>query len=230
MKCLIVDDNEMARLTLHHLAAQTGVLEEIHECKNAIEAHHFITSHPIDLLFLDIEMPGMTGIELLRSLPRKPLVIFTTSNKDYAAEAFELHVVDYLVKPFTLPRLLAALEKVREIRARGNAELRAIENEYLFIKDNGVLKKIKLDEILWMEAMGDYIKIHVSGKWYIVHTTLKAAEEKIASGRFMRVHRSYIVALDKIDAIEDGVLTIMGKPVPVAEGYRAQLMQKLNLL
>ncbi len=230
IRCLIVDDNEMARLTLHQLAKHTGMLEVIAECNNAIEAHRYITTHSVELVFLDIEMPGMTGIELLKSIPRKPLIIFTTSNKEYAAEAFELQVVDYLVKPFTLPRLLVALERVREIMQRTDNEIKTIENEHLFIKDNGILKKIKLDDILWLEAMGDYIKIHVPGKWYIVKTTLKAAEDKITSPRFMRVHRSYIVALDKIDAIEDGVLTIMNKAVPVGESYRPLLMQKLNLL
>ena len=115
-------------------------------------------------------------------------------------------------------------------KKKNRNEIKTIENEHLFIKDNGILKKIKLDDILWLEAMGDYIKIHVPGKWYIVKTTLKAAEDKITSPRFMRVHRSYIVALDKIDAIEDGVLTIMNKAVPVGESYRPLLMQKLNLL
>jgi len=228
--CLIVDDNDMARFTLRELAGHTGILTITGECGDAIAAHKQITSHPPDLLFLDIEMPGMNGIELLRSLPKKPLVIFTTSKKEYAAEAFELNVVDYLVKPITMPRLLQALEKVKETMAKSGTEVNNADASHLFIRDNGVLKKIRLDDILWIEAMGDYIKIFTPGKWHIVHTTLKAVEEKINSPELMRIHRSYIVALNKIDSIEDNVLNIMNTPIPVAESYRPQLMQKLKLL
>jgi DNA-binding LytR/AlgR family response regulator len=230
MRCLIVDDNEIARLMLSQLVSQTGVLAVIGECRDAIEAHQYITRHSPDLVFLDIEMPGMSGIELLRSLPKKPLIIFTTSNKDYALEAFELNVVDYLLKPVTLPRLLQAIDKAREVTQRDNSEVNNADDEYVFIRDNGTLKKIRMEEILWIEAMGDYIKIYTPGKWHIVHTTLKAVEEKIRSNRLMRIHRSYMVALDKIDSIEDGVLNIMNTPIPVAESYRSQLIKKLKLL
>jgi DNA-binding LytR/AlgR family response regulator len=215
---------------LSQLVSHTGLLEVIGECRDALEAHQQITKHTPDLVFLDIEMPGMTGIELLRSLPKKPLIIFTTSNKDYALEAFELNVVDYLLKPVTLPRLLQAIEKAREVVQRDNTEVNTIDEDYIFIRDNGILKKIRLEEILWIEAMGDYIKIYTPGKWHIVHTTLKAVEEKIRSSKLMRIHRSYIVALDKIDTIEDGVLNIMNTPIPVAESYRGQLIRKLKLL
>lgn len=228
--CLIVDDNELSRLALHQLVLQTGSLKVIGECKDAMEAHRNITANPPDVVFLDIEMPGMTGIELLKLLPPKTLVVFITSNKQYAVEAFELNVVDYLVKPVTLPRLLLAVEKVREILLRNDSEVKKIEGDYLFIRDNNILKKIRFEDILWIEAMGDYIKIHTPTTWHVVHTTLKAVEEKIRSDKLMRVHRSYIISLDKIDSIEDGVLNIMNTPIPVAESYRRQLMQKLRLL
>jgi DNA-binding LytR/AlgR family response regulator len=230
MTCLIVDDNDIARLTLSQLISHTGLLELTGECRDALEAHQQITKNAPDLLFLDIEMPGMTGIELLRTLPKKPLTILTTSNKDYALEAFELNVVDYLLKPVTLPRLLQAVEKAREAFQKDNTEVKKVDDDYIFIRDNGTLRKIRLDEILWIEAMGDYIKIYMPGKWHIVHTTLKAVEEKINSANLMRIHRSYIVALDKIDSIEDGVLNIMNTPIPVAESYRGQLIKKLKLL
>lgn len=228
--CLIVDDNDMSRLTLHQLALQTGSLQVNGECKDALEAHRNITSNPPDLVFLDIEMPGMTGIELLKILPKKTLVILTTSKKQYAAEAFTLNVVDYLVKPVTLPRLIQAVEKVRDILLRNDSEVKTLEDNYLFIKDNNVLKKIKVEDILWIEAMGDYIKIRTQNQWHIVHTTLKAVEEKINSARLMRVHRSYIISLDKIDSIEEGVVNIFNTPIPVAESYRSKLIQKIKLL
>ena len=228
--CLIVDDNDMSRLTLHQLALQTGSLQVTGECKDAMEAHRNITAHPPDLVFLDIEMPGMTGIELLKILPKKTLVILTTSKKQYAAEAFTLNVVDYLVKPVTLPRLLQAVEKVRDILLRNDSEVNTVEDNYLFIRDNNILKKIKVDDILWIEAMGDYIKIRTQNQWHIVHTTLKSVEEKINSPRLMRVHRSYIISLDKIDSIEEGVVNIFNTPIPVAESYRSKLIQKIKLL
>jgi DNA-binding LytR/AlgR family response regulator len=230
MTCLIVDDNDMARLTLRQLISGMSHLTINGECTSAPEAFRKISQDPPDLVFLDIEMPGMTGIELLRSLPRKPLIIFTTSRSNYAAEAFELNVVDYLVKPVTISRLLQAVEKAKEILARKDSEIKSVEQDYLFIRDNGVLKKIKLDEILYVEAMGDYIKIYIPGKAFIVHTTLKAFEENAGAGKFMRVHRSYIVALDKIESIENGVLNIMNTPIPVAESYRSQLIRKIKLL
>ncbi len=230
IRCLIVDDNDMARLTLRELVSHANALIVAGECRNAMEAHREISKSRPDLVFLDIEMPGMNGIELLRSLPKKPLIIFTTSKKDYAVEAFELNVVDYLIKPVTMPRLLQAIEKAREIMDRSQSEVKQSDGDHLFIRDNGTLKKIKLDDILWIEAMGDYIKIYTPGKWHIVHTTLKAVEEKINSQQLMRIHRSYIVALNKIDSIEDNVLNIMNTPIPVAESYRGQLMQRLKLL
>ena len=230
ISCLIVDDNDLSRLALHQLILQTGSLEVLGEYSNAMEAHRNITAKPPDVVFLDIEMPGMTGIELSKLLPPKTLVVFTTSNKHYAAEAFDLNVVDYLVKPVFMPRLLQAIEKLREIMLRTDSEVKKVGDSYLFIRDNNVLKKIRIEDILWIEAMGDYIKIHTPEKFHVVHTTLKAVEEKIHSDKLMRVHRSYIISLDKIDSIEDGVLNIMDKPIPVAESYRRQLMQKLKLL
>jgi len=220
----------MARLLLGQMIKETGSLTLIGECQHALEARRDIAALKPDLVFLDIEMPDMTGIDLLKSLPHKPLIIFTTSNANYAAEAFELNVVDYLVKPVTFPRLLQSISKAGEIAGRTDTDINKIEKGHLFIRDNGTLKKLRLEDILWIEAMGDYIKIHTPGKWHIVHTTLKAVEEKINSNLLMRIHRSYIVSLDKIDSIEDGVVNIMNTPIPIAESYRGSLMQKLKLL
>jgi len=225
-----VDDNDLSRLTLHQLVLQTGRLRVTGECKDAIEAHRNITANPPDLVLLDIEMPGMTGIDLLKILPKQTLAILTTSKKEYAVEAFDLNVVDYLVKPVNLPRLMQAIDKVQEILSRNDEEVTAASDDYLFIRDNNMLKKLRLEEILWIEAMGDYVKIRTQNQWYIVHTTLKAVEEKINSARLMRVHRSYIISLDKIDSIEDGAVNIINTPIPVAESYRSKLIQKIKLL
>jgi two-component system, LytTR family, response regulator len=228
--CLIVDDNDMSRLTLHQLALQTGRLQVTGECKDAIEAHRNITANPPDLVLLDVEMPGMTGLDLLKILPKQTLAILTTSQKQYAVEAFDLNVVDYLIKPVNLARLMQALDKVRDIMMRNDSEVTAAADDYLFIRDNNILKKLKLEEILWIEAMGDYVKIRTETQWHIVHSTLKAVEEKIKSAKLMRVHRSYIISLDKIDSIEDGAVNITNTPIPVAESYRSKLIQKIKLL
>ena len=228
--CLIVDDNDLSRLTLHQLALQSGRLQVTGECKDAIEAHRNITANPPNLVLLDIEMPGMTGIELLKILRKQTLAILTSSQRQYAAEAFDLNVVDYLVKPVNLPRLLQAIDKVEDILMRSDTEVTSAADDYLFIRDNNILKKLKLEEILWIEAMGDYVKIRTETQWHIVHSTLKAVEEKLNSGRLMRVHRSYIISLDKIDSIEDGVVNILNTPIPVAESYRSKLIQKIKLL
>jgi two-component system LytT family response regulator len=231
MNCLIVDDNKMARTAMKQLASHVEQLHVLGECASAIETYNLLQKEKIDLLLLDIEMPGMSGIELTRNLGKKaPVIIFTTVKKDYAVEAFELNVADYLIKPVSPARFIQAIERAREICEGQTQELQVSDNEFVFIRDNGVLKRVKIDEILFLEAMGDYVKLHTPHKYYAIHTTLKAVEEKLPPGRFMRVHRSYIVALDKIEAIEDGTIVILKNAVPVADAYRSALNGRLNLL
>lgn len=216
---------------MKQLASHVEQLHVLAECASAIETYNLLQKEKIDLLLLDIEMPGMTGIELTRNLGKKaPVIIFTTAKKDYAVEAFELNVADYLIKPVSPARFIQAIERAREICEAQGQDVQVSDSEFVFIRDNGVLKRIKTDEILFLEAMGDYVKLHTPQKYYAIHTTLKAVEEKLSAGRFMRVHRSYIVALDKIEAIEDGTIVILKNAVPVADAYRAALNSRLNLL
>ena len=139
-------------------------------------------------------------------------------------------LADYLVKPVAMPRLLLALQKAQSIFKHRNNTISKVANEFIFLKDKGALRKINLDDILWIEALGDYVKIHISGKWFMLHTTLKALETKLPSGKFLKVHRSYIIALDKIDYIEEGVIYIERSPIPLTETYRNQLLEKLHLI
>ncbi|WP_212004325.1 LytTR family DNA-binding domain-containing protein [Chitinophaga sp. HK235] len=231
MNCLIVDDNKLARSAMKQLASHVEQLQVTGECSSAMEAYNLLQKEKIDILLLDIEMPGMSGLELTRNLGKKrPVIIFTTVNKDYAVEAFELNVADYLIKPVTPARFIQAIEKAREIIDSNSREIQVSDTEFVFIRDNGVLKRIRTEDILFMEAMGDYVKLYTSQKFHAIHTTLKALEEKLPSSRFMRVHRSYIVALDKIEAIEDGNIIIQKNAIPVADTYKAALNNKLNLL
>ncbi|KAA2238642.1 response regulator transcription factor [Chitinophaga agrisoli] len=231
MNCLIVDDNKLARTAMKQLTSHVEQLQVVAECSSAMEAYNLLQKEKVDLLLLDIEMPGMSGIELTRNLGRKrPMIIFTTVKKDYAVEAFELNVADYLIKPVSPARFIQAIEKAREILDSNSRELQVADNEFVFIRDNGVLKRIKMEDILFLEAMGDYVKLHTVHKFHAIHTTLKAVEEKLPANRFMRVHRSYIVALDKIEAIEDGTINIQNNAIPVADAYRGALNNRLNLL
>ena len=231
MKCLIVDDNKMARMAMKQLVSQVKDLELVQECEDAMQAYNVINKEAVDLVFLDVEMPGMTGLELIRNLGnKKPLIIFTTAKKDYAVEAFELNVIDYLIKPITQARFLQSVERANEALSSDKQEVKVGEQEFVFIKDNGVLKRISVDDILYLEAMGDYVKVHTAQKFHVLHATLKSIEEKLPATRFIRVHRSYIVSLNKIDFIQEGVISIGKASVPVADTYRSTLNKRLNLL
>jgi len=231
MKCIIVDDNTMARMALKQLVNQVPNLELVAECSDANEALDAINSTQIDVLLLDIEMPGMTGIDLIKKLGNtKPLIIFTTGKKDYAAEAFELNVVDYLVKPIALPRFKQAIEKAQETLDSNKQEVKVEEQGFVFVKDNGILKRISIDDIFFLEAMGDYVKVHTPQKFHVVHATLKSIEEKLPASKFLRVHRSYIVAINKIDYIQEGTISIGKTTIPVADTHKSSLNKRLNLL
>jgi DNA-binding LytR/AlgR family response regulator len=231
MKCLIVDDNQIALMAVKQLVSQMQSLELAGECKDAMEAYNHLSRNPVDLLLLDIELPDMSGLELIKKLGnKKPLIIFTTAKKDYAVEAFELSVVDYLVKPITLPRFLQAIEKANEAIESNKQEVKVEEQGFVFVKDNGVLKRISIDDILFLEAMGDYVKVHTSHKFHVVHATLKSLEEKLPTTKFSRVHRSYIVAVNKIDFIQEGTISIGKSTIPVADTYKTNLNKRLNLL
>jgi DNA-binding LytR/AlgR family response regulator len=231
MNALIIDDNKMSRMSLNQLAGRIGDLTIVGECSSAIEAYNLILSETVDLLLLDIEMPGMSGLELTKNLVnRRPVIIFITSKKEYAAEAFDLNVVDYIIKPVSGSRFIQAIDKAREILNSNKEEVNVKEEEFIFIRDSNIIRRLKLDDILFAEAMGDYVKLYTQEKFYAIHTTLKTVEERLPPSRFLRVHRSYMVAINKIDSMEGGVLTVNKKPLPVADAYRSVLNKRLNII
>jgi len=233
MVCLIIDDNKIARSVLRQLASQVKDLTVAGECADAVEAYEFLrtSKEDIDLLLLDIEMPGMTGLELVKNLgDKRPIIVFTTSKREYAVEAFDLNVADYIVKPVTPARFIQAMEKVRELLESAREEMSWTSEEFIFIRDSNIVRRLRLDDILYAEAMGDYVKLYTPGKFYAVHTTLKTVEERLPASQFLRVHRSYLVALSKIDTIQDGALVVGGKPIPVADAYRKALNARMNIL
>lgn len=231
LNCLIVDDNKVARVLLHQLLEKIGNIEIIGECENALVAKTFIENNDIDILFLDIEMPEINGLELLRMLPQRPLTILTTAKPGYAVEAFELNVVDYIVKPFSLSRIMLSIERAVELLNNKNVQIgNNVSAGFLFVRENRVIRKLDVNSILWMEAKGDYVKIYIPEKSYVVHGSLKTIEDKFNTQNLIRIHRSYIIALNKIDYIEDRVVYIHGRAIPISESYKEGLLNSLRLL
>lgn len=230
MKALIVDDNDIARTTLAHLAKQVPNLTIINEFSNAIEAYNYLQSNSVDLIFLDIEMPEMTGIELTKNLSGKDtIIIFTTSNKEYALEAFELNIADYLLKPVMPARFLQAVSKAQAILDSRKEDVEITKDEFLFVRDSNITRRLKLDDIFYAEAMGDYVKFYTREKMFAIHGKMKTAEERLPKDHFIRVHRSYIVSVGKIDTLQDGGIMINGKFIPVADAYRKALNTRMNV-
>ena len=231
MDALIIDDNKIARITMRQLASKVDDLHILAECADAMEAYDLLRAQPVDLLLLDIEMPGMSGLELTKNLGDiRPMIIFISSKREYAADAFDLNVVDYLVKPVTTPRFMQAITKAREIAESNEEEVKLKDEEFIFIRDSNIVRRLRLDQILYAEAMGDYVKLYTPERFYAVHATLRAVEERLPASSFLRVHRSYLVAINKIDTIDGGSLVVNGKPLPVADAYRSALNRRMNIL
>jgi len=230
MKALIVDDNDIARTTLSHLAKQVPNLTIVNEYSSAIEAYNHLQNNHVDLIFLDIEMPEMTGIELTKALlGKETIIIFTSSNKDYALEAFELNIADYILKPLMPARFLQAVSKAQSILDSRKEDVEVTKDEFLFVRDSNITRRLKLDDIFYAEAMGDYVKFYTREKMFAIHGTMKSAEERLPKDNFIRVHRSFIIAVDKIDTLQDGGIMINGKFIPVADAYRKSLNTRMNV-
>jgi DNA-binding LytR/AlgR family response regulator len=234
MTCIIVDDNPMARAALRQLTEHIDALEVVAEFENATTAYNFLQKQSVDALFLDIEMPDMTGLELLENLVERPPVVLCTSKREYAAEAFELNVVDYLVKPVSLPRFIAAVEKLKAHAIAENdtvSDAPSKEIHHIFIRANSALIRVDLADIYYIQALGDYVTFVTTTKKYTAHLTMQNIEKALPAPHFLRVHRSYIVNTHRIDTIEEGTMLIINKQVvPLGEQYKSNLMKKLNLL
>jgi DNA-binding LytR/AlgR family response regulator len=227
MRCLIVDDDEMARKSLEMMCDKIEDLTVVGMCENGLEALNFLNKEEVDLILLDIEMPELNGMELVRMKPDIPQVIFTTTLKEYALEAFEYKVTDYLHKPIVLSRLLKAIDKAREVHGKKTSK----EISELYVKVDGRHVRLSLDDILYIESIGDYVVFHTEKKEkFIVHSTLKNIDAKIDNSKFLKVHRSYIVNLSKIVDIEETNLVIKDKVIPISRAHKPVLMNHLKTL
>lgn len=228
LTCIIVDDEIMSRQSLQRLCDQHPALV-VNGCFScASEALNYLTQHPVDLIWLDVEMPEQTGFDLLEQLPAIPFVVLTTSKVEYAFDAFQYQVTDYLRKPITMPRFKVAVEKVLDMTRLGQTDTQPKHQE-IYVRCDGRYIRLPFDAITHVENMGDYVKIFTISQTHVVHSTMKSLEKKLGLP-FMRVHRSYIVHLDKIVDIEENTLVVQDKVIPVSRANKPELMNRLNLL
>lgn len=224
LRCLVVDDDPLARLVLERYIASDDHLMLVGSCDTALEAAAVLRDASIDLLFLDVEMPGMTGLELLGAIERLPVVVLVTSNREYAADAFEAGVTDYLIKPVTPARFLKAVARVRARLAHGARPV----DRWIFVKQEKALVRLDLAEVRRVEAAGDFVMIHTTKRVLRVAATMQEMAARLPAGLFLRVHRSHIVRLDLVTDFEDNSLVIGADVIPVGESYRAALLQRIG--
>jgi DNA-binding LytR/AlgR family response regulator len=228
IRCMIVDDEPIARDILRNHIGATPGLQLLKSCMNASEAYEGLHEHAIDLIFLDIQMPVITGTDFLRSLRNPPLVIFTTAYHNYAVEGFELNSVDYLLKPITYERFYQAIQKVRERMAVKPVQVQ-IPVDYIFIKQDSRLVRIHFNDIRYIEAEKDFSTVFTTDKKWLAGMHLKMFESMLPEQQFFRVHRSYIVNLSKISSINGNMVELGQTQIPIGANYRPELMKKLGI-
>lgn len=228
---MIVDDELMARKSLERLCKKISFLEVVSVCENGKLALESLAEATVDLIFLDVEMPELTGIDLLEKVPVLPQIIFITSRVEYAYDAFQYNVTDYLKKPITLPRFKAAVEKAKIIHETQNrVETVETNKKAVFVRTEGRLVRLAYDDILYFENVGDYIRVKTKKESHIIHGSLKGIYHKLNPIQFLKVHRSFIVNLDKIKDIEENSLLIEEKLIPISRANKPILLNKLNTL
>jgi len=228
MSCVIIEDLQVAAEYTRKCCEKSGLLDVKGHFTNVADALAYLNTTTVDILFLDVEMPGATGFDLLDQLGYSPKVILTTSKPEYAYTAFEYHVIDFLKKPFTYQRFLEALQKAA-VKDDNDSQVSS-SDKHIFIKSDGKLVRLNNEDILYIESMGDYVKFVTADKKYITHNTIKALEEKVDKTCFMKVHRSYIINLTKIDDIRENDLFIKGTEIPMSKAHKQDVLRRLNII
>ena len=228
MSCVIIEDLQVAAEYTRKCCEKSGLLDVKDHFTNVADALAYLNTTTVDILFLDVEMPGATGFDLLDQLGYSPKVILTTSKPEYAYNAFEYHVIDFLKKPYTYQRFLEALQKAA-IKDDNDSQVTS-SDKHIFIKSDGKLVRLNNEDILYIESMGDYVKFVTADKKYITHNTIKALEEKVDKTCFMKVHRSYIINLTKIDDIRENDLFIKGTEIPMSKAHKQDVLRRLNII
>lgn len=230
LRCVIIDDEPIARKGLKEYIQDAAFLQLAGEFDNPLKAADLLMKEKIDLLFLDIQMPKMTGMEFLKTLSQPPMAIFTTAYPQYAVEGFEWNAIDYLLKPFSFERFWKAVTKARNMHeaiTQAAVTTSPGEPDYFFIKSDNKLVKIAYDDILFVEALQNYVAIYTTGKKYITYLTFHSIETHLPAGRFTRTHKSYLVAADKVESIEGNDITIGKHHIPISRTEREAVLQQL---
>lgn len=228
LNCVIVDDDPMSVKMLEAMVSQTDKLDLARSFNDPVEAMKYLREHLIDILFLDVEMPGMTGLEMLGTLEERPSVVLVSSKAEYALDGYEFDVEDFLLKPPTYARFLKAVDRIKERSSSEESIL--FKGDFVFVKSDSALVKVDIRNVKWVEALADYVALVTTEKKFVCHSTMKAIEGKLPPDQFVRVHRSYIVRIDQIDQIEDKTVSVGRKVIPVGGTYRDGLMKRLNLI
>lgn len=231
IRCIVVDDEHVARDILEsHLSQMQGV-ELIASCKSALEAFNIINKEQIDLIFLDINMPEISGLSFAKSINKNIKIIFTTAYREYAIEGFDLQAVDYLLKPISFERLFQAISKYRNeniVLTDSKEEIQEGPKEHLFVRSDRKMIKIIFEEILYIESLSDYIKIYLKDQTVTTRETISNIEAKLPPQDFIRVHRSYIVSLSQINSYTHEDVEVNGKEIPISRSYKDQVLKQLE--
>ncbi len=231
LNCIAVDDDAMTLKIVESLVNRTDFLRLLGTFESSVEAANTLQKQPVDLIFLDIEMPDMTGLELIKILDPKPEIILISTKQEYALEAFDYEVADYLLKPIAgYGRFLQAAQRARMNIEKKAAPSPSDQTDHIYLKVDSLLVKFSLKDILWVEAFGDYVKVKTPEKVHMVYATLKSIEEALPRDAFVRIHRSYIVRIDKIDNIDNTNLQIADKILPIGNSHKKNLMEHIKVL
>jgi DNA-binding LytR/AlgR family response regulator len=233
MKCLIIDDEPVARRGLQEYIQETDFLELTAQCENPLQASKFVNDEMVDLIYLDIQMPKVSGIEFLRTLRNPPLVILTTAFSEYALEGYSLNVTDYLMKPITLENFLRASQKALEVFQLKKHGYKDQENKYFFIKCDGKYEKINFSEVLYIEALQNYVVIHTADRKLITYITLTGLQEQLPADQFIKVHKSFIVSIARIRSIDGNEIHIGSTRIPISRNLKEAVVGRIlgnNLL
>jgi DNA-binding LytR/AlgR family response regulator len=230
VKCIVVDDEPLAQRGMEEYIKEVPFLELTGICDNTAQAYSLLNTSRADLMLLDIEMPELSGIDFLKSLSQPPAVIFTTAYPEYALQGYELDVIDYLVKPISFTRFLKAVTKARDFLTERNNHAFAVNNEkdFFFLKVNHQIEKICYSDILFIEALQNYIAIHLSNRKIVSYMTISNMEKQLPVFLFMRIHKSYIVAINKIDAIAKNNIIIQSHRLPISRTIKEKLMHAVD--
>lgn len=232
VQCLIVDDEPIAREILENHLQKINAIKVVATCKNAIEAFNKINNHQIDLLFLDINMPEISGLSFAKSINKNIKVIFTTAYREYALDGFNIQAVDYLLKPISFERLLQAVNKYlgenTPVIPESRSEMVVEKNDFIFVRSDRKMIKINFSEIIFIESLSDYVKIHLEGKIIVTRETISNIEAKLPQNVFIRIHRSYIVSIDNIDSFTNEFIEVGKKALPISRSYKKDVLFRLE--